>query len=139
MAPEVVDGDVHDGRLADCYALGATIFCVRCGRPPFIGIGQSKNKKLMNLYCKIKNEPLSFPIPGIDSGLMDLISKLMIKNPMHRMPLREAMQHHWLRSRPGGLASTNPSEYFKSTQTVEVSFEDVLRSVNTLTNTNRQS
>ena len=77
--------------------------------PCLLGYGNQRIK-LMSLYCKIKNEQLSFPIPGIDSGLMDLISKLMIKNPMHRIPLREAMQHHWLCSRHGGLASTNPSK-----------------------------
>ena len=91
----VVKGDPHDGQLADCYALGATIYCIKFGRPPFIGQGGLKNKRLMDMYDQITHSPLTFPGP-IDSGLRDMISKLMIKDPMQRMRLAIALKHPWL-------------------------------------------
>jgi len=101
MAPEVVSGVAHDGRLADVYSLGATMYCVRFGRPPFIGIGANNNQRLMDLYDRIQNEELSFPIPS-DNGLKDLISALMHKDPLRRFNLADAMTHHWIQTRPEG-------------------------------------
>mmetsp|Transcript_23631 Transcript_23631/g.42276 ORF Transcript_23631/g.42276 Transcript_23631/m.42276 type:complete len:129 (-) Transcript_23631:379-765(-) len=92
----VVSGEPHDGQLADCYALGATIFCIKFGgRPPFIGKGGQKNQKLLDLYNQIKDAPLLFPDP-VDSGLRDLISRLMLKDPIRRMRLLDALKHPWL-------------------------------------------
>lgn len=99
MAPEVVSGVAHDGRLADVYALGATMYCVRFGRPPFIGIGANNNQRLMDLYDRIQNEELSFPVPS-DIGLKDLISALMHKDPLRRLKLADAMKHHWIQTGP---------------------------------------
>jgi serine/threonine protein kinase len=99
MAPEVCSGEAHDGRLADCYSLGATVYCIRVGRPPFVGKGNSKNQKLMDLHHQIKHKPLWFPIP-MNNELKSLISGLMEKDPRKRMPLSEAMRHAWLVKRP---------------------------------------
>ncbi len=101
MAPEVVSGVAHDGRLADIYALGATLYCVRFGRPPFIGIGANNNQRLMDLYERIQNEDLSFP-DSCDIGLKDFITKLMQKDPMRRLNLTDAMKHDWIQARPEG-------------------------------------
>ena len=49
-APEVVSGYAHDGQIADVFSLGATIFCIKFNRPPFVGRGASKNQKLLDLY-----------------------------------------------------------------------------------------
>ena len=98
MAPEVVSGDPHDGQLADIYALGATIFCIKFGRPPFVGKGAQKNQKLLNLYDEIKHAPLTFPYHDVDPDLKDLISSFMAKNPIHRLRLRDATRHPWLKS-----------------------------------------
>ncbi|KAL9191132.1 hypothetical protein ACHAXT_000838 [Thalassiosira profunda] len=95
MAPEVVAGEPHDGQLADCYALGATLFYLSFGRTPFVGKGATKNAKLLHLYDQIKHAPLQFPGP-LDSGLKDLISRLMHKDPMQRLRLVDALRHPWL-------------------------------------------
>jgi serine/threonine protein kinase len=99
MAPEVCSGEAHDGRLADCYALGATMYCIRIGRPPFIGRGATKNQKLVDLHNQIKHKALTFPIQ-LSPDLKDLVSGLMMKNPRRRLPLSEALNHTWLQQRP---------------------------------------
>lgn len=106
MAPEVVSGDPHDGQLADCYALGATIFCIKFGRPPFIGKGGQNQKKLLDLYHQIKHAPLAFP-ELLDILLEDLISRLMDKDPNRRMRLRDAIKHPWLQNSPRNRDGNN--------------------------------
>jgi serine/threonine protein kinase len=36
MSPELCSGESYSGFLADVWALGATMFMIRCGRPPFV-------------------------------------------------------------------------------------------------------
>ena len=96
-SPEVLCGEPNDGRLADCYSLGATIFHLVCKKPPFVGVGGQKNKKLLDLYEQIKHAPLRVP-SDVDSQLKTLISRLMHKDPMQRMPLVEALKHQRLES-----------------------------------------
>ena len=93
-APEVVSGYAHDGQIADVFSLGATIFCIKFNRPPFVGRGASKNQKLLDLYEQIKHTPLQFPAK-CDSQLKDLISSLMRKEPIKRMRLLDARKHPW--------------------------------------------
>ena len=69
----VVSGVPHDGQLADCYSLGATIYCVKFGKPPFVGKGHEKHQQMKDLYDQIKTSPLSIP-PMEDGRLRDLIS-----------------------------------------------------------------
>lgn len=99
MAPEVCYGDAHDGRLADCWALGATIFCIRIGRPPFIGRGISKNQKLVDLHHQIKHKSLTFPIL-LGQDFKDLISGLMEKDSKRRLSLSGALRHEWIQKMP---------------------------------------
>jgi serine/threonine protein kinase len=97
MVPEVCAGEVHDGRLADCFVLGATMFCVRIGYPPFIGKAVTKNQRPMDMYHQIKNNPLSFHVP-LSRDLQELLSGLIEKDPMRRVPLSDAMRHAWLQN-----------------------------------------
>ena len=60
-----------------------------------MGKGATKNAKLLDLYDQIKHAPLHFPGP-LDSGLKDLISRLMHKDPMQRLGLVDALRHPWL-------------------------------------------
>lgn len=99
MAPEVCAGEPHDGRLADCYSLGATLYCIRIGRPPFVGRGVTKNQKLMDLHDQIKQKDLSFPAQ-LSNHLRYFVSGLMEKDPRRRLTLSEALKHPWLQHGP---------------------------------------
>ena len=95
LSPVVSGEPFYDGQLADCYSLGATIYCIKFGRPPFMGRGSQKNQKLLDLYEQIKLAQLTFPEP-VDAGLKDLISSLMQKEPQFRLRTADAFQHPWL-------------------------------------------
>jgi calcium/calmodulin-dependent protein kinase kinase 2 len=47
MSPELCAGIAYNGQLADVWALGATMYMIRCGRPPFVSM------QIVELYDKV--------------------------------------------------------------------------------------
>ena len=86
-SPEVVKGSIgFDGKLSDWYSVGATLYCVKFGKPPF----SSGNR--MDLFDSIMNSEVSFP-HGADDSFKDLLQNLMSKDPLSRMT-GESIIHH---------------------------------------------
>ena len=83
MAPEQVDDAGTVDARADVYGLGATLYYLLTGRPPFPGGG------LMQKLVKIK---LSDPLPAdevrpeVPAGLAALVGRMMAKRPADRVP-----------------------------------------------------
>jgi len=95
MSPELCAGGAFSGQLADVWALGATIFMLKFGHPPWVATN------VLNLYNKIQTEPLVFPSTyHIDPGLKDLLTRMMIKNPDERFTIQQCLQHPWFRQPP---------------------------------------
>lgn len=97
MAPEVCAGKTHDGRIADIYSVGATVYFIRVGRPPFVPNGLDS---LTELYDQIQNDSIAFPFP-IAEGIKNLIERMMLKNPIQRLTIMAIMIDPWLQNRPG--------------------------------------
>lgn len=90
MAPEVVSGVRYDGKLSDLYSIGATIFCVRFGRPVFSA------RTRHELHQKILNDPVIFPDEAktmVSKELLQLIKALITKEPASRMLLHQILSH----------------------------------------------
>ena len=107
MSPELCEGKSFSGQLADIWAIGATMFILRFGHPPFLA------KSIINLYNKICNDPLVFPGP-IDPGLRNLLENLLEKDPTKRYTLQQIIMHPWFRHPPSvhsqfRAAATTPS------------------------------
>jgi predicted Ser/Thr protein kinase len=80
MAPEQAIGAPVDHR-ADLYALGATLFHVLAGRPPFEG------RSSVSIIAKHVREPapvLSALDPRVPAPVAALVARLMAKNPADR-------------------------------------------------------
>ena len=111
MAPEVVSGESYDGKLADVYSVGATMYYIRFGQPAFVAKSRQK------LYQKILNDPVSFPsdvLSTVADGLIHLIQGLMTKSPSMRITMARLIVYPWLQTRPGGENTPN-EEYSFST------------------------
>jgi serine/threonine protein kinase len=80
MAPEQVFGDSYDLRV-DLYALGAVIYHMAWGQPPFIG---RDAWKLLERQRDEKPVPLTTLIKGFPPELDRIVTKLLEKNPDHR-------------------------------------------------------
>jgi serine/threonine protein kinase len=77
MAPELTDGEGTDER-SDLYSLGATIYEMACGRPPFAGTRE-----------EIIAARRSGPVPSLEradlpDGLVDLVSRLLAPEQKQR-------------------------------------------------------
>lgn len=93
LSPEQISGELFSGQLSDVYALGATIFMLVYGHPPFVA------KTILSLYDKIQNEPLVFP-HDINPELQDLLAKMLIKDPEKRITLQQISNHPWIQKMP---------------------------------------
>lgn len=103
MSPEMCSGEEYSGQLADIWAVGATIFMLKFGNPPFLA------KSAMQMFEKIQNDPLVFPFP-IDPLLQDLLTGMMVKDPQQRMTLEDVMSHPWV------TKEEHSSTYFSNRQ-----------------------
>jgi len=82
MPPEQARGDVRavDGR-SDVYALGATMYEVACGSPPFEG------PDALTVLLRVASDdpiPLRTRAPGIDADVEAIVQKCMEKEPARR-------------------------------------------------------
>jgi len=81
--PEVLSMQPYDIEMSDCWSLGVVLFQTLYGRTPF------EAKSLEELTHCISNHELKFPDELLGSrkysALKDVISRLLTKNPDHRM------------------------------------------------------
>jgi eukaryotic-like serine/threonine-protein kinase len=78
MAPEQGRDAHRVDHRADLYAVGATLYHLLCGEPPFSG------GSAMEVIFRAARQPLKFPEPGPTPALRILISRLMEKDPAKR-------------------------------------------------------
>jgi len=100
MSPELCSGEIFSGQLADVWALGATMYMLKFGHPPFVA------KTIINLYHKIQNDELVFPFT-INNNLQDLFVKMLTKDPSKRITLEGVTLHIWLQSPPITKSNSN--------------------------------
>jgi serine/threonine-protein kinase len=83
MAPERTRGDCDVDIRADIYSLGATLYTILTGRPPFEG------KTLVETVAKIRQDD---PVPpkrfqdSIPDEFQDVVEKMLAKRPENRFP-----------------------------------------------------
>jgi formylglycine-generating enzyme required for sulfatase activity len=86
LAPELADGAKGADERADLYSLGATVYCLVTGTPPFEGEGVS-------LIAKHIAEPApvaSKTVPQVPPELDRVIDRLLAKSPADRGTAAEA-------------------------------------------------
>ena len=91
QAPElcqVKGGDV-EGRPADIWSMGITLYCLRFGRVPF------RKGAVLDLYQSIINDPLEIP-EGCEPELEDLLRRILEKDPEERISMEQLREHSWV-------------------------------------------
>ena len=110
MAPEQVTGVAPVDFRADIYGLGATLYAVLAGRPPFrdsarstapgrstegqvdaTGEAETHPGDLLRRVLEEDPKPLSAEVPDLPKDLSVVIAKAMEKEPMRRYTTAEAL------------------------------------------------
>ncbi|MGO9836177.1 MAG: serine/threonine-protein kinase [Polyangiaceae bacterium] len=89
MAPEQVQGKTVDART-DVYALGAMMYAMLTGRPPF-----ERATELATMMAQVSDAPPAFataaPDVPLSRGLEEVVMKCLSKNPDHRFASMAAL------------------------------------------------
>ena len=92
IAPEILDGKEGHSYEVDLWSLGVLLYTLSIGRPPF----ETHDIKLT--YKKIRMNAYSYPeTVSISEELKDLISKLIVTDPLLRLPLDDILQHDFMK------------------------------------------
>ena len=115
IAPEILDGRTGHSFEVDVWSLGVLIYTMAVGKPPF----ETNDVKLT--YRRIKMNAYSFPenIP-ISEELKDLITSILVSDPMQRPGLDEIQSSRFMTRNPipkllpaSSLAVPPSSSYLK--------------------------
>ncbi|KAJ9497174.1 Protein kinase protein rad53 [Exophiala xenobiotica] len=84
----------------DMWSFGAVIFHMLCGKPPINGRGDDRGAQMLsNIMTKdVDFEPLRQI--GVSEAGIDLIGKLLNRNPSLRPKEADCLRHPWLREVP---------------------------------------
>lgn len=92
IAPEVLFGKAGGHSFeADIWSLGVIIYTLLVGVPPF------QQKKIEEIYKQIELNKYIFPSDcTLSSEAIDLITKILISNPLERPDLDQILNHRFL-------------------------------------------
>ncbi|RKO94681.1 kinase-like domain-containing protein, partial [Blyttiomyces helicus] len=88
-AVELISGIPYVGVKSDIWAMGAVLFVMMTGKPPFVG------ENISALYAKIKAVDYKCP-PYFSKGLEMLLSKIFVKDPKARIDLDGIRSDPWV-------------------------------------------
>ncbi|KAG7513879.1 calcium/calmodulin-dependent protein kinase type IV [Solea senegalensis] len=92
-APEILRGNAY-GPEVDMWSVGVILYILLCGFEPFF---DPRGDQYM--YTRILNCDYEFVSPWWDDvslNAKDLVSKLIVLDPLKRLSVREALQHPWV-------------------------------------------
>ncbi|KAJ1904423.1 serine/threonine protein kinase, partial [Tieghemiomyces parasiticus] len=119
VAPEVlVPGHERAySRAVDMWSLGVILYICLCGFPPF-----SEDFAPPAMQFQIKEAIYSFPPPiwdRISGDAVDLVTRLLQKDPERRLTVEEALVHPWMRTTFDGVTyalDNGPTEVVDTTE-----------------------
>eukprot|EP00040_Diaphanoeca_grandis_P008816 m.46517 g.46517 ORF g.46517 m.46517 type:complete len:562 (+) comp20269_c0_seq1:253-1938(+) len=121
MAPETLQADSlnFEGRPVDVWAMGVTLHCFVLAKPPFV------SRNIHELYTAIRENDVVFDGSSLSNELVDLLQKLLLKDPHERISIAQMRNHPWITM--GGTAPL-PSEQENCTE-INVTAADVALSI----------
>ncbi|XP_067864019.1 aurora kinase C-like [Heptranchias perlo] len=90
LPPEMIEGRMHDEKV-DLWCLGVLCYEFLVGKPPF------ESESHQETYRKICKVDIQFQA-SMSDGAKSLISQLLRHSPILRLPLKDVIEHPWVKS-----------------------------------------
>ncbi|XP_031501637.1 serine/threonine-protein kinase SAPK7-like [Nymphaea colorata] len=131
IAPEVLSRREYDGKMADVWSCGVTLYVMLVGAYPFEDPEDPKNfrktiGRIMNVQYKIPD------YVHISQDCRQLLSRIFVANPARRIAIREIKTHPWfLRNLPRELTEAAQAVYYQrgNPNLYPQSVEDIMKIV----------
>lgn len=113
IAPEVLSRREYDGKLADVWSCGVTLYVMLVGAYPFEDQEDPKNfrktiQRIMAVQYKIPD------YVHISQDCRHLLSRIFVANPSRRITLKEIKSHPWfLKNLPRELTDAAQAAYYR--------------------------
>ncbi|XP_052192273.1 serine/threonine-protein kinase SRK2A [Diospyros lotus] len=113
IAPEVLSRREYDGKLADVWSCGVTLYVMLVGAYPFEDQEDPKNfrKTIQRIMA------VNYKIPDyvhISQDCRHLLSRIFVPNPARRIPIRDIKIHPWfLKNLPRELTEAAQANYYR--------------------------
>mmetsp|Transcript_28643 Transcript_28643/g.92219 ORF Transcript_28643/g.92219 Transcript_28643/m.92219 type:complete len:436 (-) Transcript_28643:226-1533(-) len=88
VAPEVLQNQGYDGRMADCWSIGVILYVLLAGFLPF------DENTMSALFTKIKDADYAYP-EWFSKLVVNLIDGILVADPRQRVSLADVKQHGW--------------------------------------------
>jgi serine/threonine-protein kinase SRK2 len=113
LAPEVImttKGQTYDGKIADIWSCGVMLYVMLVGAYPFERPeDKHDNQKLQKMIQRILR--VEYDIPPhvkVSAECKDLLSKILVADPLKRMTVPDIQNHPWYqKDLPPGVAEMN--------------------------------
>ena len=107
VAPEILEDEGYNGKLADIWSLGVILYVLCAGCLPF------DEKTLPALFNKIQQASYSVPA-YFTQDLQDLLSRILVADPKSRASIKQIKEHPWTICTDSSNVQTD-SDHIKST------------------------
>ncbi|KAF1893839.1 hypothetical protein Lal_00002376 [Lupinus albus] len=113
IAPEVLSRREYDGKLADVWSCGVTLYVMLVGAYPFEDQDDPRNfrktiQRIMAVQYKIPD------YVHISEDCKHLLSRIFVANPLRRITLKEIKNHPWfLKNLPRELTESAQAIYYQ--------------------------
>mmetsp|Transcript_6660 Transcript_6660/g.12031 ORF Transcript_6660/g.12031 Transcript_6660/m.12031 type:complete len:412 (-) Transcript_6660:161-1396(-) len=102
MAPELFKMEEYTTE-PDVWALGCCMCIMLTGDFPFFG---NTPKKMARHICHQKLDMEAYPWGYLSQEARDLVSRFLEKDPLRRITLEEALEHHWFHGAAPNISLT---------------------------------
>ncbi|KAI5853252.1 kinase-like domain-containing protein [Morchella snyderi] len=104
-APEVISGKLYAGPEVDVWSSGVILYVLLCGKLPF------DDDYIPTLFKKISQGNYTLP-NYLGSEARNLISKMLVVNPLHRINIEEIRKDPWFKKDLPDYLRPTPEEFF---------------------------
>ncbi|XP_022872085.1 SNF1-related protein kinase catalytic subunit alpha KIN10-like isoform X2 [Olea europaea var. sylvestris] len=116
-APELMCKKLYAGPEVDVWSCGIILYALLCGRLPF------EDANMSCLFAKVQKGV--YPVsPHLSKSALDLISRILVVDPMKRISIPEIRQHPWFRENLPLYIASPSTDALSKTEKVDM---DVLK------------